>query len=360
MENHKRTYSTALILILIFAAMIILIVKSKTPYEKKEVYINPFGYELKSVNLIDYKKDSSFAVSDNYIYYVGNNNTIYKADLDDTDKRKVIYEYKANTQGQGYFSGISIEKRQEHIFFSYHIGNASMGNTYEAEIFSDESISELAIVSFGVPSFSGTPDYAMDWMTTGDGAISYKAPRYETEKYDYLIAYRPVIPNDASRIYRLNKETQEMTMISDIPTMHFKYRDEKIYFVGNDRKLYCFRPGEEIIETVCAGPIDIERDENYEVLNGNIYYINSDNNKLYKNGDSEPINHGTEASFITLTGQYIKLVFEGTEDGLPLTIFLDGSGNTALENSFPVYLDSTGSDYIIYFDKETEKVMMTI
>lgn len=354
MKKHVNHLIIAASLVLFLAAGIKIYTTSDE--SEYEVHTNSFGYNMKMLELIDYEPDSSFAISRKHIYYVGDNDTIYKAELGNVKSKKIIYDYKDTTSG--WFSGISIEKRQDRIYFSYHIGNASMGDTYEAEIFPDDSISEPLRVSFGVPSFSGTSEYALDWMTTGSGATSYKAPRYETEKYDYLIAYRPVIPHDASRIYRLDKETQELTMVSDIPTMFLKYRDGKIYFTGNDKKLYCFKPEEEIVTLACQGPLAIDGTQNYEVLNGSIYYINSRDGKMYKDDETEPLNQGAAASFTELSGEYIKLVFDNTENNQPSTIFADSSGQIVLESRYPVYIDSAGEGIIVYYDEETGNVML--
>ncbi|MGB4438084.1 MAG: hypothetical protein WBJ13_02430, partial [Sedimentibacter sp.] len=81
----------------------------------------------------------------------------------------------------------------------------------------------------------------------------YKAPRYENKGYNYVIAYRLDIPDDLSRIYKLNKNTEEMTLISEMPTLSLKYRDGQIYFVSNDNKLYSFKVEEDIVSTVSDG-----------------------------------------------------------------------------------------------------------
>lgn len=105
-----------------------------------------------------------------------------------------------------------------------------------------------------------------------------------------------------SKIYKLDKKAGELKLISDIHTSGLKYSDGRIYFVGDDNKLYGFKPDEEIVSMSCEGPVEFWAGEQYEVLNGNIYFINSKDGKIYREGSGNPLNNGTKAAYIELVG----------------------------------------------------------
>lgn len=310
--------------------------------------------EPHEIDLVDYAQDGQFILHGDYIYYAGEKGAVYKAPIDNLQNNKKIYEIKD-------YGFINFFKRgDDHLFLMFHEGNASMGSTYEAEIYANDKISEPKSVGFGVPSVGETKSgYALDWSADGQpGNITYgyKIPRYETDNYDYVVAYRFDVQDDLSRIYKLNKNTEEMTQISEIPTVNLKYRDGKIYFVGNDNKLYSFKVGEDIVSVASNGPIDYQGIEVYEVLNDSVYYINMDDQKVYNAGNPEAINSGLKGISINLIDNLLFLRFESVKANSYSTVFVDETGKEMLSVAAFISIVSADSGRIVYYEDTVNKI----
>ena len=318
-----------------------------------DYYINEQKSDHKS-----YYYGGEFILFGDSIYYAGNKGAIYKAALDNLQNYRKIYDLPLNdihyfpegTYVQPYF-----EVRNGEIYFTYHIGGASMGSTYEVKINSDDTVSEPASVGIGAaPSPYFTNGYAFDWSSTGDSR-GYKAPRYETENFDYLIAFRENVENDLSRIYKLNKTTGEITLISDKPAQSFKFRDGSIYFISNDNKLYGFSVSDNIVKTIVDKNI-YDHSEAYEVINSNVYYASDE--KVYKNGIEEPLNFGEKCSSIQRAGDYVIIKFESTVSDSYKTIIYNKDGEEILKTPKTMQIISAYSNKIVYYDDIDSKVYL--
>jgi len=144
------------------------------------------------------------------------------------------------------------------VVFSYHLGRITMGMDYEIAIKADGTAMEpVAIGPFIAPEVSE------------EGFLMYKSKSsYETDNYRYMITSNINVSNDPHRIYKLNKATGKITLVNEKPAEAFKYRNERLYFISDDRMLYSLSLNDETIKLEGSEPV---YRENYEVLGKNIY-----------------------------------------------------------------------------------------
>ncbi|MDD4779936.1 MAG: WG repeat-containing protein [Tissierellia bacterium] len=310
-----------------------------------------------------YYYGGEFILFGDYIYYAGNKGAIYKATLDNLQNYKKIYDLPLNDVyfPEGTYAYPYFENRDGKIYLTYHIGGASMGSSYEVKINSDDTVSEPVSVGIGVaPSPVFFNGYALDWSST-ENSRGFRMPRYKTENFDYLIAFRENVENDLSRIYKLNKTTNEITLVSEKPTSAFKYRDGSIYFISNDNKLYGFKVSDDIVKTISNGPVYnfyTSGNESFEVINGHVYYQNSYDDKIYKEGIKEPLNSGEECYSINRTGEYVVLKFKAAVPNSYRTIIYNKEGKEILKTPKTMQIISTDSNRIAYYDEIENNVYL--
>lgn len=344
----------------------------------KGLVINSQNLVPKSMELYDYYVNvqkpnektyyygGEFILFGDYIYYTGNKGAIYKAPLDNLLNYKKIYNLPLNDSHyfpEGTYAYPYYENREGELYFTYHLGGATMGASYEVKINQDDTTSEPLSVGIGPvpsPNPSSVPGYALDW-SSDDNSRGYKLPRHKTDNYDYLIAYRQDVEHDLSRIYKLNKTTNEITLVSDKTTSEFKYRDGSIYFISKDNKLYGFNVSDDIVNTVSKGPVNnfyTSGYDRYEVINGHVFYENIYDNKVYKEGIVEPLNLGEKSYSISRTGDYVLLKFLSTIPNSYKTIIYNKQGEAIYKTPVSMQIVSADSNKIAYYDEIANKVYL--
>jgi len=98
----------------------------------------------------------------------------------------------------------------------------------------------------------------------------------------------------------------------------------------------------------------------YEVLNGNIYYVNVEDCKIYMSSSKEALNSGEIGSEILLLGDYVMLKFDSNIPNSYRTIIYDRAGNQVFKSTAHINLLYTYSDTIVYYDDVMDKVFTAI
>ncbi len=297
-------------------------------------------------NLIDYDAAGDFIVNGNAVYYSGNQGRIYQTSLDNLTQNKAIYQlpkdtaWGENTHAKPYFS-----KRDGLVSFSYsQTGGNSM--THRVDINPDGTTTEpQAIGPFIAPE------------TSADGYLLYKYGErvFETETDRYMITSNIKIADDVQRIYKLNKATQQITRVTEKVAESFKYRNQKLYFVSDDKKLYSLSLSDERVVLESNGPI---LGDNYEVLGDSIYYVNAADQKLYLSGEVQPLNGGETVEAIELKGDYIVVKYNTTLDKSYRTVVYDKFGDAVFILPRQIGVVSADSNRIIYYDLVDNQVFM--
>nr|WP_312577101.1 DUF5050 domain-containing protein [Sedimentibacter sp.] len=329
-----------------------------------EYGVNEFGWDyhfdnnnglvIKSQNafpelleLVDHLNEEDryggFIVQGDYIYYTGNNGAVYQAPLKDLKNNRKIYQLPKDTYFDAYVNP-HYSCRDGGVIFSYGIG-ATGGMNYEIAINADGTTMEpVTIGPFIAPEVSD------------EGLLLYKSGNiYETDNYRYMITSNINVSNDPHRIYKLNKATGKITLVNEKPAEALKYRNERLYFVSEDRTLYSLSLDDETIRLESSGPV---YRENYEVLGNSIYYISDKDQKVCREGDTNPLNSGEIGEAIKLTGDYIVLNFNTTLDKSYRSMVYDKNGNIAFILPRKMSEVSADSKRMTYFDEFEKKVFL--
>ena len=306
----------------------------------------------KLLELADYLYEDGnydqFIVEGDDIYYTGNKGVIYQAPLNNLKSNRKIYQLPVNRLlGEDTYAMAGFSHREGKVVFSYHLGGATMGTTYEITINSDGTTTEPKTRSFIAPA---STDEGLVLNMSKNKSLGYwqSTESYETDNYSYLVAFNLRVADDSSRIYKLNKATGKITLVNEKPAGSFRYRNEKLYFVSEDSMLYSLSLNDETVRLESSEAV---YRENFEVLGKDIYYISDKDRKVYREGDKTPINSGETGESIQLTGDYVVLKFNTTLQVSYRTMVYDENGNTALILPREVSRVSADLNRMLYFDE---------
>jgi len=318
---------------------------------------NKNGLVIKSQNaspklleLVDYLyedyKHGQFIVHGDNIYYAGNNGAIYQAPLNNLKNNKKIYQLPKDSYfGENVYVTPYFSHCDGGVIFSYTTAG-TRGMTHEIAIKSDGTTTEPKTIG---------PAIAPE--VSDEGLLLYKTPNriYETGNYQYMITSNIKVDNDPSRIYKLNKSTGKITLVNEKPANEFKYRNGRLYFVSDDRMLYSLSLSDDTIKLESGGPIYQER---YEVIENNICYFNDKDQKVYKEGNKNPLNSGETGEDIQSVGDYIVITFNTTLNYSYRSIVYDKNGNMAFILPRKMSVISADSKRMTYFDEFDKKVFL--
>ena len=195
-----------------------------------------------------------FILKEDYIYYTGNKGVIYQAPLNNLKSNSKIYQLPINSYwGEDTYGYPSFSHRDGKVVFSYHLGGATMGTTYEIAINSDGTTTEPKTRSFIAPA---STDEGLVLNMSKNKNLGYwqSTESYETDKYSYLVAFNLLVADDSSRIYKMNKATGEITLANEKPAGAFRYRNEKLYFVSEGSMLYSLSLNDETVRLESSEP----------------------------------------------------------------------------------------------------------
>lgn len=317
---------------------------------------NKDGLVIKSQNaspklleLVDYlyedDKHGQFIVYGDNIYYAGKNGAIYQAPLNNLKNKKKIYQLPKDPYfGENVYVTPYFNHRDGGVIFSYS-ASGTKGMTYEIAINADGTTMEpVTIGPFIAPEVSD------------EGLLLYKSGNiYETDNYRYMITSNINVDNDPHKIYKQNKSTGKITLVNEKPANEFKYRNGRLYFVSDDRMLYSLSLSDDTIKLESSGPVYQER---YEVIGNNIYYFNDKDQKVYKEGDRNPLNSSETGEEIQLVGDYIVITFNTTLNYSYRSIVYDKNGDVAFILPRKMSVISADSKRMTYFDEFDKKVFL--
>jgi len=317
---------------------------------------NKNGLVIKSQNaspklleLVDYlyegDKHGQFIVNGDNIYYEGNNGYIYQAPLNNLKNNKKIYQLPKDSYfGDNVYVTPYFSHRDGGVIFSYTTAG-TRGVTYEIAIKSDGTTAEPKTVG---------PSIAPE--VSNEGFLLYTSGNiYETGNYRYMITSNINKANDPQRIYKLNKSTGKIALVNEKSANAFKYRNERLYFVSDDRMLYSLSLNDDTIKLESSGPVYQER---YEVIGNNIYYFNDKDQKVYKEGDKGPLNSGETGEEIQLVGDYVVITFNTTLNYSYRSIVYDKDGDVAFILPRKMSVISADAKRMTYFDEFDKKVFL--
>jgi len=305
----------------------------------------------KPLELGDYLNEESwhgdFIVHGDYIYYAGNKGAVYQAPLNDLINNKNIYQLPKDTyfaEDENIYVKPYFKQLDDEVILTYS-ASGTKGMTYEIAIKADGTTTDpVTLGPFIAPEVSE------------NGLLLYKSGNvYETNTHRYMISSNIYASNDTKKIYKLNKATGEITLVNEKPANAFKYRNERLYFVSDDLKLYSLSLSDDTLRLECNGLVYQEK---YEVLESQIFYFNHADQKVYMEGGKNPFNSGEIGEEIQLAGNYIVITFNATLNTSYRTMVFDGNGQMAFILPRKISLVSSDSNRMAYFDEFDKKVFL--
>jgi hypothetical protein len=325
--------------------------------------INSSNQRLDKYTLTDYT-DSPVIVSDGHFYYGGAEGAIYRALVANPADTKKVYQLPLWTYGDSYVL-YGLTQRNGEAWLKYHQGGAAMGTDFFIRLNPDGTTEEvdrgyLAFKTFGditvkVDQWSppvhnnlmvkkegqeeyrrvGNPHclYGRDYELREDGSQggSPSDDIYLIGDTVYVLAVDTTKETDGSGIYSVNINTNATKRISDLRVNSFAIHGDTIYALSNGGLYQMPLEGgtESLLET--KGPVSREFD--FQVLDGVIYYVNADDNRLYAVGKEDSLNPGGSVTGLKTEEGYLICTFK-EESGNPYRIMvLERDGGVVFKTS---------------------------
>lgn len=341
--------------------------------------------EVRTITLpIPENLDAAATIADGYIYYIGQNEVVYQAPINDPTKIKPVYKINSEELPAAILTTINGT-----AILKYHIGSASMGIDYAVAFHSDGSYEELpGSYSNTVQTDEATIMLATDYRTldleikrdnektfTPLGEAGYSFGSYmvieEQATYHMISSDLAIVGDgvyvvatkwdeaakvvDPVGIYQVNINTNKTERVFSETATHFRVDNEYIYFTDLDGLLYKAKLGSNQATKVS----DIKMNEFY-IVGDNIYYTpycplggDRPNQVIYKLGSNEPIASGCVLEYAPLdanSGEDYLACKLYQLDSYPLKfkgLVIDETGRyTLLESDYIQYI--TVYDGVIY------------
>lgn len=274
----------------------------------------------------DYENTSTIA--EGYVYYLGDNGTIYQAPIDDVNNPKAVFHLPGgNLYSSDGYAVSRLTNIDGKAILKYHIGGASMGTDYAVILHPDGSYEELdnnysSTVTVGenvVELVSGYPSHALrirrkgekEFTLFGDEGYIYgmyvitdwqKATCYignsdlaAVGSDVYVLAQKCASDNEELNevgLYKIDIETNETKRVfSNHQIKHFQIYGEYIYFT--DFSGFLYKAGIHDNDAVKIADVAMNI---FFVVGEDIYYTpfnginqNGGQQKLFRLGEDNPL-----------------------------------------------------------------------
>lgn len=334
-------------------------------------------------NLSSIKSDV-FVCAEGYCYY-SDGQAIYQKSIADDKPAKKMYQLEIWSYGDGTtYVSHSLYKEDGKVMLFFHQGGAIMGYDQYIQLNSNGSYEEIAsgyllvkrfndftIEAYqgpmpsennmimkqkdGTVKFIGNPDYLYGWVwhknEDAEGGVGSNGI-YLYNNVLYVLAFNMKQDTDTSRIHKVNLATNETERVSNLITEGFKADGDKLYCIS-DGKLY-----EISTESGSETKLDVNGTiEQYEIMNGRVYYIDGENKRLNIVGHKDVINPTGKALSLNIEDNYVVCTFaEESTNPYRLMVF-DAQGNVVYKTA-DVVLNIIGIDngQLSYIENYTRNI----
>lgn len=302
-------------------------------------------------------------VSDGYIYYDGEG-VIYQTPLESPENARQIYQLPQWSYGDSYVP-YGLSKNDGEAWLNFHQGGAAMGTdfyirlnpdgttrevergyltfktfrdiTVKADQWSPPVHNNLMIKSEGQEEYRriGNPDYLYGWdyeiREDGSEGGSPSDDIYLIDDIVYVLAINKSKEVDGSRIYRVNINNDNVERISDLRVNSFRIDRDNIYcFSEGDLYQISLEGGaENRLNTIGT----VSKEYSFRVLEGALYYVNGEDNRLYTIGKNAPINPDGKVSGLKMEEDYLICTFEEENENPYRIIVIDNDGEVIFKTS---------------------------
>lgn len=353
---------------------------------KKGLYIKS-EKAVKRVGSLSNIKSESFICVNSYCYYSDNKGGIYQKSAISNNPPKKIYQLPIWSYGDGTtYVMHNLYKEDGKAMLWYHQGGAAMGDDYYIQLNSDGSCKEIGSGYLTIKNFKdfsikvdqwappfpnnlslvekdgavksiGDPNYlyGWDWLVnegTEQGGRSKDIHLYQNVLY--ILAFNMKTDTDVSRIHKVNLQTNETIRFSELKTKGFKGEGDKLYCIS-DGHLY-----ELSITTGTESKLPVTGTlEKYEVLNGRVYYIDTEKKQLHVVNQSQIINPSGKVVDFSIENNYLICSFVEESINPYRFIVLNPEGQIVYKTADVAFsLDSVciENNQLSYIEKDSRNV----
>ncbi|MDD4048201.1 MAG: DUF5050 domain-containing protein [Clostridia bacterium] len=348
--------------------------------------INSVDMPVQKLDLPYENKVTGGKLFNGYYYYTGEDKgegNIYRVSLNDFSNASKVCKLGAGNDPYTYNPYISYYEKDNELYFSYHVGGATMGCDVYHKVNRDgvgeEVISGyldfknykegMIVVNYCVPPSRGGLYYIKSGQEErkriGDSSYLYGWIRYINEggyspsnsldireDWVYEIVSKTDDKDDKTdinKLYKINFDTNEMLLVSDIPTKRFSIIDDKIYATSMDDKLYTMGLNGEQEHVLLDTAIN-----DYIIDGDQLYYVAKESGELFcqkNDGTVQCLMQERKVAHIQKANDYFVCILEnngeayGEAYGL---VVLDKEGNQIFKTLDKVRTATAEGDYLIY------------
>ncbi|MDD2433630.1 MAG: DUF5050 domain-containing protein, partial [Clostridia bacterium] len=363
--------------------------KGQYHFESNGLTIQAGNHVLQEVVLPDEKKGlNAIEVFDGYYYYVGEKHeedNVYRAPVDDPSKVSKVYIISGSWS---YSPLVSFFKQDNDVYFSYHVGGATMGRDIYCRVnkegFGEEVLSgyldfrkygqDLVVVNYGVPPFPnnlyllkvgseerkslGNPAYCYGWIRYKGNYFGGREMEIKDDRV-YITGFEKENENEPNKLYAIKINTNEIFLVSTIPTTDFTLWRDKIYMLGSEDGLLYETTGASFSTSKDAQEkVLINTPLSSYVVNskGTIYYLTQENKELFSldvNGVTRAMLPQKKMSTIKIVDD--KLICFLEENEVYGLVVFDEQGKEIFKISERVISASLAGDVLVYKTVESQK-----
>ncbi len=357
---------------------------------KNGLVIQSTNQKLEKGTLPEYVEGPVIAVGQHY-YYGGSEGILYQTSLGDPQNTKEVYQLPLWSYGDSYVY-FGLTKKNGEAWLNYHQGGASMGSDHYIRLNSDGTSQEVETGYLTFKTFEDITVKVDQWAPPGHNNLMIKYPDQEYERigssnylygwdYElredsseggspskdiylrqddiYILAVDKSKEIDESRIYKVDIHTGETLRVSDLRAHSFKMDDENIYFISKG-KLYKMSVDEEIeSQQDISGTVN--RTFGIETIGGMVYYVNDQNNELYKVGSHHSINPGGKVKGLRLEEDYLICTFEEDNSNPYRIIIIDKKGQIIFKSSDVAHINTISIEKgrLSYVENLSKQILST-
>ncbi|MEQ8201422.1 MAG: DUF5050 domain-containing protein [Syntrophomonadaceae bacterium] len=295
----------------------------------------------------------ALTLAGDYFYFEGQGGKIYQAPVSAPSALKEVYQLPTEFMWTG--APASLYTDQGRAILKYHTGGATMGSDHLIWLREDGAAQEL---DHGYSAFKMYDEYTVrvdHWAPPLAGNLQIKK-RGETEytnvgdpecyfgrffikkdsglssrpSYDlYLIGdeiyvlgcYRSGETSNQTGIYQVNIDTGTTIRLFPNQVAGFKIVADRIYFADPQQHLYRGSLTGGQAELLAAQAVD-----QYEILQGQVYYSSAADHQLYTLGSPEPVNPGGRLERLEIQEGYLIAIFTKDSESPYKMLIIDGDG----------------------------------
>ena len=295
----------------------------------------------------------AFTMAGDYLYFEGQGGKIYQAPVSAPTALKEVYQLPVEFMWAG--APASLYTDQGRAILKYHTGGATMGSDHLIWLREDGSTQDL---DHGYAAFKMYDDYTVrvdHWAPPLAGNLQIKkrgATEYtnvgDPECYfgRYFLAERSGLTSQTNHdlyligdeiyvlgcyvsedtlnqtgIYRVNIETGATVRLFANIVTGFKIAADQIYFTDPQQHLYQGPLTGGVAELLVPQAVD-----QYEILQGVVYYSSAADYQLYTVGSPEPVNPRGQLARLEVQEGYLIAIFASDSESPYKMLIIDGDG----------------------------------